>query len=77
VAAFYDLDVAEQRRIWDVLGELRRRIQASLNVERFHVGFVDCPPDDPGSHTYVHLVPRLTGDGVELPAGVEWVDLDA
>jgi diadenosine tetraphosphate (Ap4A) HIT family hydrolase len=77
VAAFYDLDVGEQRQIWDVLAELRKRIAVSLQVEGFDVGFVDGEHDDPHAHAYVHVIPRIVGDNVELPRGVEWVDLDA
>jgi len=75
VPAFYDLDVAEQRRIWDTLSELRRRIKASLNVSGFDVGFADGDPNDPGAHAHIHVIPRIEGDQVELPGGVEWVDL--
>src|SRR5258706_6441968 len=37
VAGFYDLDVGEQRQIWEVLNELRKRITLSLHVEGFDV----------------------------------------
>jgi diadenosine tetraphosphate (Ap4A) HIT family hydrolase len=77
VAAFYDLDVSEQRHIWEVLNELRSRITASLCVEGFNVGFKDGSHDDENAHTYVHVIPRISGEQVELPSGVEWVDLDA
>jgi diadenosine tetraphosphate (Ap4A) HIT family hydrolase len=75
VAAFYDLDVQEQRMIWDALGQIRERIMASLNVTGFDVGFVDAPPGDDGAHAYVHLIPRITGESYDKPRGVEWVDL--
>jgi diadenosine tetraphosphate (Ap4A) HIT family hydrolase len=77
VPAFYDLDVGEQRHIWDVLGELRKRITLSLHVNGFDVGFVDGRHDDPDAHTYVHVIPRIPGDHVELPSDAEWVDLDS
>ena len=76
VAAFYDLDVGEQRQIWHVLNELRKRITLSLNVEGFDVGFVDGAHDDPNAHTYVHVIPRIAGDHVQLPSDAEWVDLE-
>lgn len=76
-AAFYDLDVAEQRHIWEILRLLKMRIALSAQVERFDVGFVDGEPDSPVAHTYVHLIPRVAGDGIELPAGAQWVDLDS
>jgi diadenosine tetraphosphate (Ap4A) HIT family hydrolase len=77
VAAFYDLDVAEQRQVWFVLAELRKRIQASLQVEGFDAGFVDGQHDDPAAHTHVHLIPRIPGDRVEFPSNVQWVNLDS
>jgi diadenosine tetraphosphate (Ap4A) HIT family hydrolase len=76
VAAFYDLDVQEQRMVWNVLWQLRERIMASLNVEGFDAGFVDAAPgDDDSAHAFVHLIPRVTGERVELPKQGEWVDL--
>jgi len=76
VAAFYDLDVAEQQQIWGVLSDLRKRIAASLTVEGFDVGFADGEAGDAAAHTYVHVIPRIPGEHVELPAGVEWVEVD-
>lgn len=76
VAAFYDLDVQEQRMIWEALAELRARISASMPVEGFHAGFVDAPPGSEGDfHTYVHLVARTAGAQMTLPRDAEWVDL--
>src|SRR3954454_16765071 len=74
VPGFYDLDVGEQRALWDVLRDLRARISASLHVEGFDVGFVEGSADDPDAHTYLHVIPRIAGDHVALPSGVEWVD---
>ena len=76
VAAFYDLDVQEQRIIWDLLAQLRERITESLKIEGFDVGFADYPTGDEGSgHAFVHLIPRIPGESVQRPRGVEWVDL--
>jgi diadenosine tetraphosphate (Ap4A) HIT family hydrolase len=76
VSDFYDLDVQEQRMVWDAVGEMRKRVAASITVEGFDVGFVDAPPNDDGSaHAYVHLIPRISGEHYEKPSGVEWVDL--
>jgi diadenosine tetraphosphate (Ap4A) HIT family hydrolase len=77
VAAFYDLDVQEQRMIWDALGQLRERIRTSLNVDGFDVGFVDAPPGEEGTgHAFVHLIPRIPGESYDKPRGVEWVALE-
>jgi diadenosine tetraphosphate (Ap4A) HIT family hydrolase len=76
VAAFYDLDVQEQRMLWDALAQLRQRIAASLDVEGFDAGFLDAPVSgDPDFHTLVHLVPRIPGKRRTLSANAEWVDL--
>jgi diadenosine tetraphosphate (Ap4A) HIT family hydrolase len=77
VVAFYDLDVGEQRYIWDVLSILRERISATLKVDGFDVGISDGAENDPDAHAVVHLVPRLAGAKVVLPADIEWVVLDS
>jgi diadenosine tetraphosphate (Ap4A) HIT family hydrolase len=76
VPAFYDLDVQEQRVIWNALAQLRRRIAGTLDVESFDAGFVDAPLNgDTEFHTHVHLVPRVAGQRVDLPRDAEWVNL--
>ena len=76
VPAFYDLDVQEQRVIWNALAQLRRRIAGTLDVESFDAGFVDAPINgDTEFHTHVHLVPRVAGQRVALPRDAEWVNL--
>jgi len=77
VAAFYDLDVGEQRQIWDVVGALRQRIAGQLPLTGFMVGFQDAADGDSQGHAVVHLVPRLADAGTTLPAGIDWVPLDA
>ena len=75
VAAFYDLDVAEQRVLWEMLGELRRRISESMAVVGFDAGFVDVPDGIEPAHTHIHLIPRISGQQFERPGAAEWVDL--
>ena len=76
VPAFYDLDVQEQRMIWDALAQIRERIRTSLNVDGFDVGFADASAMEDGSgHAIVHLIPRIPGETYERPRGIEWVDL--
>ena len=77
VPAFYDLDVQEQRVIWEMLRELRQRIVESLTVDGFDAGFVDVPSGAEPAHTHVHLIPRATGETVVRPDGAEWVDLSS
>jgi len=72
VRAFYDLDVEEQKVLWDLVMEIRNRISAVLVVKGFAVGFVDGTPLSE-THASVEVIPRTAGDGIELPAGVQWV----
>jgi diadenosine tetraphosphate (Ap4A) HIT family hydrolase len=69
VAGFYDLDVEEQRGLWDLVSEVRKHVMAAQHVESVAIGFEDCEEDQ--GHTHVHVVPRRPS--VELPAGIEWV----
>lgn len=72
VSTFYDLDVQEQRVLWELVTEIRKRISAALIVNRFEVGFVDGAPMSE-SHAYVQVIPRTDGDQIELPGDAEWV----
>jgi diadenosine tetraphosphate (Ap4A) HIT family hydrolase len=72
VSAFYDLDVQEQQALWELVTEIRARVARSMRVDGFQIGFVDFPDSD--AHAYVHVVPRIPGEDVVLPAGIEWVD---
>ncbi len=74
VPAFYDLDVSEQRAIWEIVTMLRQRISAAIPATGFHAGFRDVPPD---GHVEVHLVPHMSAGRLVLPAEIEWVDLDS
>jgi diadenosine tetraphosphate (Ap4A) HIT family hydrolase len=71
VEAFYDLDVQEQRDLWALVTEIRDRVARSMRTEGFDIGFADNPE---GGHTLIHVVPRLPGERVLLPSGIEWVD---
>jgi diadenosine tetraphosphate (Ap4A) HIT family hydrolase len=70
VPRFYDLDVEEQRRVWDMVTEVQRRVIAALRVDAVDIGFADSPDAD--GHMVVHVVPR-SGATQGLPAGIEWV----
>jgi diadenosine tetraphosphate (Ap4A) HIT family hydrolase len=74
VTGFYDLDVLEQRAVWEMVGEIRKRIASSLKVDGFDIGFEDGKFDDEiPAHAVVHVVPRTSGPPVKLPPGIDWV----
>jgi diadenosine tetraphosphate (Ap4A) HIT family hydrolase len=72
VAQFYDLDVQEQRMVWDVVGAVKNLMSEKLKVDRFHIGFADFPEDE--GHMHIHVVPCGPGDHFHLPGGIEWVE---
>lgn len=71
VGTFYDLDVQEQRAVWALVTEVRGRVACSMRTVGFDIGFAD---NTQGAHVLIHVVPRLPGERVVLPAGIEWVD---
>lgn len=73
VLTFYDLDVQEQQRVWNMVAEIQRRIVSAIRVDGFHVGFADGTEADP-IHAHIHIVPRSPGDALKLPPGIEWVN---
>ncbi len=72
VLAFYDLDVQEQRMVWNLVGDIQKRIASALKVDGFDLGFVDGNAEDQG-HTHIHVVPRPPGESLPLPHGIQWV----
>jgi len=75
VLAFYDLDVQEQRMVWNLVAEIQKRISTALKVDGFEVGFADGNAEDQ-LHAHIHVVPRSPGETLELPSSVEWVNPD-
>jgi diadenosine tetraphosphate (Ap4A) HIT family hydrolase len=73
VSSFYALDVGEQRALWGLVSEIRARLSRSMRIDGFDLGFADFPEGGDG-HALVHVVPRVPGETVVLPAGIEWVD---
>ena len=72
VRAFYDLDVEEQRVLWELVNEIRNKISAALIVKGFEVGFVDGTPASE-THAYIQVIPRIDDNEIELPPDVDWV----
>lgn len=73
VSSLYALDVAEQHELWQLVQEIRTRLARSMRIDGIRLGFVDFP-EGGESHAYVHVVPHVAGETVELPSGIEWVD---
>lgn len=69
VPGFYDLDVEEQRGLWNLVSEVRRHVVAALHLESAAIGFEDGEGEH--GHAHIHVVPRRPG--VHL-ARIEWVN---
>jgi len=61
--------------VWNLVADIKTRIEAALKVDGFDVGFADGSAEDP-VHTHIHVVPRPPGESLKLPSGVEWVNPD-
>ena len=73
-AAFYDLDVQEQRAIWDIMREIQKRLKGEMDLAGVHVGFEDGQSEQ--DHSCVHLIPKPLDRVVDLPAEIEWVYIE-
>ena len=72
VGSFYDLDVQEQRAVWNLVGSVKAEIARSLGIATFRVGFADAERGTDG-HAVVHVVPNASGEFLQLPESIEWV----
>lgn len=71
VALFFSLDAFEQKMVWEAVSAVKRRVAEGLNVERFHIGFVDFEQGD--GHAFIHVIPRGVDEEFVLPEGVQWI----
>ncbi len=71
VSLFFSLDAFEQKKVWDAVRAIKRRVAEGLRVERFHVGFVEFEQGD--GHAYIHVIPRGVDEEFSLPDRVQWV----
>jgi diadenosine tetraphosphate (Ap4A) HIT family hydrolase len=71
VTTFYDLDVQEQHTVWEIIGEIQKKLAGEIELMGIDIGFQDGQSEQ--DHAHVHVVPRIPGVAVELPRDVEWV----
>jgi len=74
VADFFELTVAEQGDIGELLWELRELLEAEHHTTSFNVGVnVGAPAGQTMDHAHVHLIPRYEGDVPDPRGGVRCV----
>jgi diadenosine tetraphosphate (Ap4A) HIT family hydrolase len=71
VPLFFDLDAFEQKKVWEAVRIIKKRVAEGLRVEQFYIGFVDYENGD--GHAYIHVIPRGVNEEFSLPEGVQWV----
>jgi histidine triad (HIT) family protein len=70
VPSIHELPITAQRSVWGLVDQVRGRLRSGLMPDGgFSIGF-----DELGSHAAIHVVPRRTGDDLELPEFVWVVD---
>ena len=77
VSTIYELTMAEQHAIWEVVGQVRERLLTGLKPDGFMIGFSDgFAAGQTVQHAHVHIVPRSNGSVPEPRAGIRWVNAD-
>lgn len=63
VSSIYQLSVAAQTALWDLVAEVRQSILIKLKPEGFNIGINDgLAAGQTVEHAHVHVIPRYTGD---------------
>lgn len=74
VPDFFELTADEQRLVWELVAEARRRIADRLRPAGFNVGAnVGAAAGQTVWHAHVHVIPRYDGDVDDPRGGVRWV----
>jgi diadenosine tetraphosphate (Ap4A) HIT family hydrolase len=77
VSTIYELTMPEQRAIWELVGEVRRRLLTGLKPDGFNIGFNDgLAAGQTVEHAHVHIIPRRNGDVPDPRGGIRWVIAD-
>jgi diadenosine tetraphosphate (Ap4A) HIT family hydrolase len=77
VTSIYELDMNEQRALWDLVGAVRERLLAEFKPDGFNIGFNDgLAAGQTVPHAHVHVIPRRWGDVPDPRGGIRWVLAD-
>jgi diadenosine tetraphosphate (Ap4A) HIT family hydrolase len=74
IASFFEATREEQMSMFDLLAEMRQRIQAEHNPDGFNIGINDgTAAGQTVMHLHIHLIPRYYGDMLDPRGGVRWI----
>jgi diadenosine tetraphosphate (Ap4A) HIT family hydrolase len=77
VSTIYQLTIAEQKAIWELVGQVRERLLTGLRPDGFNIGFNDgLAAGQTEDHAHVHIIPRRLGDVPDPRGGIRWVIAD-
>jgi diadenosine tetraphosphate (Ap4A) HIT family hydrolase len=79
VASIFDLSAEEQEALWELVGQVRHRLQTELQPDGFNVGVNDGPAaGQTVMCAHIHIIPRHQGDStgrvdeIGLPITTNW-----
>lgn len=74
VCTIYELSIAEQQALWELVSEVRSRLLTGLNPDGFNIGFNDgLEAGQTVEHAHIHVIPRRKGDVPDPRGGIRWV----
>ena len=77
VRSIYELSIAEQRALWELVGKARERLLKDFNPDGFNIGFNDgAAAGQTVDHAQIHIIPRRQGDVPDPRGGIRWVVAD-
>jgi diadenosine tetraphosphate (Ap4A) HIT family hydrolase len=72
VSTIYDLEIAEQFAIWNLVAQSRDILLLQLKPDGFSIGFTEgLRSEQTVSHVHVHIIPRGYDDALSHTAGFE------
>jgi diadenosine tetraphosphate (Ap4A) HIT family hydrolase len=74
VASFFEISLAEQSALLDLITQAKRIIDAEHQPDAYNIGIND--GSDAGqtvAHLHVHLIPRYHNDVADPRGGVRWI----
>jgi len=74
VEDYFALDEAEQAAIWQLVSQVRTRLDAERHPDGYNLGVnVGEAAGQTVAHAHVHLIPRYEGDVPDPRGGIRWL----